>query len=88
MSYTLLQRRETKTPTSGCIRNSYYLTSAVDYCERALTINNGKTIEEIFTQHLFILTFVCELKRVSFFGHEKPLQGEINFCSATEQNEE
>jgi hypothetical protein len=69
----------------GCIRNSYYLTSAVDYCEKALTLNNGKTAEEIFKHHIFILTFVCELKRISFFGPEKPLQGEINWCGATGQ---
>ncbi len=69
----------------GCLRRSYYLTSAVDYCEKALTVNNGRTADEIFKQHVFILTFVCELKRINFFGKEKPLQGEIDWCSASGQ---
>ncbi len=68
-----------------CSRKSYYLTSAVDYCEKALTLNNGKTFDEIIKHQFFILAFVCDLKRISFFGHEKPLQGEINWCSATRQ---
>lgn len=69
----------------SCLRHSYYLTSAVDYCEKALTLNNARTSEEIMKHHVFILIFVCDLKRISFFGHEKPLQGEINWCSVTGQ---
>jgi hypothetical protein len=66
---------------TGCEREIYYRTDAVDSCERLLMGNHPKNIDELYPLHFTTLMFACKLEPVDVFNTETPLQGEWRWCN-------
>ncbi len=65
-----------------CARNQFYYKDSVDYCEQAILSIRGPDSDSILLQYAITMEAICDLKTANIFRSEKPLQGEINICSA------
>jgi hypothetical protein len=72
---------------SGCMRDIYYFSESVDYCEKVL-LTMGGSEADILSQYIINLKFICDLKPVDFNNMKKTGQGEIRLCAYTGQKEE
>ncbi|MDX1958339.1 MAG: hypothetical protein SFU98_07185 [Leptospiraceae bacterium] len=64
-----------------CLRNVYYYTDAVDYCEKVLLNIQAKSYDEFNTQFELIKNNVCKLQTAVMFTNKRPLEGELHLCS-------